>query len=116
MGQVIELMHGRGISQVPVLDGGKLVGIVTESDLLHTLVEGKTTRDQSVAEVMYRNVRTVRAGEDAGILTSLFTDHYAALVLDDDERLIGILTKMDLVDYLTRSVVGVQPAATSSSA
>ncbi len=113
IGRVIEVMRREGISQVPVVDQGKLVGILTETDLLHALIEGKASREQAVAEVMYRNVKTVPASADAGILTSLFTNHYAALVLDDDDGLLGIVTKMDLVDFLTRSAAGMQASATS---
>ena len=53
---------------------------------------------------MYRNVRTVNQVEDAGILNELLVDGYVALVVDDNERLIGLAAKMDLVDYLTKTV------------
>src|SRR5690349_9761687 len=40
-----------GISQMPVLDGGKLAGILTESDLLHQLMSGRVEKSTIVAEV-----------------------------------------------------------------
>jgi cystathionine beta-synthase len=95
-------MKERGISQLPVVDDGRLIGIVTESDLLGRLVEGRAGLSSSVAEVMFRKVRTVHEREDAGVLTQLFADGLVALVVDDDQRLKGIVTKMDLVEYLTR--------------
>jgi CBS domain-containing protein len=49
-------MKERGVSQLPVLDEGRLVGIVTESDLLGKLVEGRASLSSTVAEVMFRNV------------------------------------------------------------
>jgi cystathionine beta-synthase len=97
-------MKERGISQLPVVDDGRLVGIVTESDLLGRLVEGRASLASTVAEVMFRNVRTVNVQDDAGVLTKLFADGLVALVVDDASRLQGIVTKMDLVDYLTRSL------------
>jgi CBS domain-containing protein len=87
-----------------VVDDGRLVGIVTESDLLGRLVEGRASLASTVAEVMFRNVRTVNVQDDAGVLTKLFADGLVALVVDDASRLQGIVTKMDLVDYLTRSL------------
>jgi len=96
-------LKAHGISQLPVVDDGKLVGIVTESDLLGKLVDGRATTASSVAEVMFRNVRTAHHTDEAGTLTGLFDGGFAALVLDDDEQLIGIISKVDLVDYLTRS-------------
>jgi cystathionine beta-synthase len=96
-------MKEHGISQLPILDEGRLVGIVTESDLLSKLVEGASL-SSAVAEVMFRNVRTVHASDDARVLTELFAKDMVALVVDDQKRLLGILTKMDLVDHLTGSV------------
>ena len=94
-------MKEGGVSQLPVIDNEKLVGVVTESDLLSKMVEGNASLSSAVAEVMFRNVETVNEQEDARCLTSLFSRGYVALVVDKDQRLKGILTKMDLVDHLT---------------
>lgn len=98
------LMKERGVSQLPVLEANRLVGIVTESDLLGKLVEGRASLSSSVAEVMFRKVRTVHESDDAGSLTKLFAEGLVALVVGDEQQLKGIVTKMDLVDYLTRGV------------
>jgi cystathionine beta-synthase len=98
------LMKEKGVSQLPVLEDGKLVGIVTESDLLGKLVEGRASLSSSVAEVMFRKVRTVAESDDAGSLTKLFSEGMVALVVDDAQHLKAIVTKMDLVDYLTRNI------------
>jgi len=97
----VTLLKEHGISQLPIVDDGRLVGIVTESDLLGKLVDGRATTASSVAEVMFRNVRTVHHTEEAGGLTELFAGGFAALVVDDDQQLVGIISKVDLVDYLT---------------
>jgi len=52
---------------------------------------------------MFRNVHTVHVDEDAGVLSDLFATHHVALIVNDAERLVGLLSKMDLVDHLTRS-------------
>ncbi len=106
-------MKEHGISQLPVVDEGRLVGIVTESDLLSKLVEGAQI-SSAVAEVMFRNVQTVHVNEDARVLTGLFAQDLVALVVDDQKRLLGILTKMDLVDHLTGSVNGRREAERAS--
>ena len=93
-----------GISQLPVLEEGKLVGILTESDVLARLVEGQATLSTSVAEVMFRNVETIRDTDDAGALLGMFSSGAAGLVVDGSDRLIGILTKMDLVEHLASPV------------
>jgi len=103
IGATITTMKEEGISQVPVVDDGGLVGIVTESDLLRKLVDGHATPQSAVAEVMFRDVKTVNVNEDAGVLTELFAGGHIALVVKDDGALVGLLSKMDLVDHLTRT-------------
>ena len=95
-------MKEYGISQLPVLDGERLIGIVTESDLLARLVEGRAVLASAIAEVMFRNVVTVDKNEDAGVLTRLFGSGHVGLVVDADKRLQAVVTKMDLVDYLAK--------------
>jgi cystathionine beta-synthase len=94
-------MKEHGVSQLPVVDEERLVGIVTESDLLAKLVDGRASLASAVAEVMFRNVRTIRAREDASRLLDVFSEGLVGLVVDDHEKLVGIVTKMDLVDVLT---------------
>ena len=76
-------MKDRGVSQLPVLDGDRLVGILTESDVLGKLVEGAANLSSAVAEVMFRNVTTVNEADDAGVLTDLFSNDLVAVVVDD---------------------------------
>jgi cystathionine beta-synthase len=100
----VMLMKEKGISQLPVVEGGRLIGIITESDLLGKLVEGRASLSSSVAEVMFRKVRTINERDDARGLTQMFAEGLAGLVVDDSQRLVGIVTKMDLVDYLTKPI------------
>ncbi len=89
-----------GISQMPVLDKGALAGILTESDLLQHLVAGHATEDTTVAEVMERRVSTVSLHAGAGELPRIFERGEVALVVDDERRVLGIITKMDLIEIL----------------
>jgi cystathionine beta-synthase len=97
-----DLFKQHGISQMPVLDHGKLVGILTESDLLHHLVSGRANKDTIVAEVMERRVATVALHASSGELPRIFERGEVAIVVDDQRAVIGILTKMDLIEMLAR--------------
>lgn len=96
-------MKETGVSQLPVVDDGRLVGIITESDLLSRLVEGHATLASAVAEVMFRRVDTVHKDADAGSLLEIFGRGEVGVVVDDGGAIQGIVTKMDLVDSLTTS-------------
>jgi cystathionine beta-synthase len=94
------LFKEHGISQLPVLDGGKLAGILTESDLLHHLVSGRAQKDTIVAELMERKVATVALHASSSELPRIFERGEVAIVVDDDRAVLGILTKMDLIEML----------------
>ncbi|HEX5659336.1 MAG TPA: cystathionine beta-synthase [Polyangiales bacterium] len=76
-----ELFKQHGISQIPVLDAGRLVGILTELDVMQELVNGRATAKTTVAEAMVRRVATVEINAPAS-------------------ELLGIITKMDLIDIV----------------
>ncbi|RYE94232.1 MAG: cystathionine beta-synthase [Myxococcales bacterium] len=99
LADALDLLRRHGISQLPCTDGGRLSGILTESDLLQVLVAGRD-RTTSVAEVMVRNVATVSPHEDAGQLPRIFERGEVALVVDEQRHVQAILTKMDLIEYL----------------
>ena len=89
LGRATELFKQHGISQMPVLDDGKLSGILTESDVLHHLVSGRSTKDTVVAEVMERRVSTVGLGARSGELPRIFERGEVAIVVDDSRKVIG---------------------------
>jgi cystathionine beta-synthase len=95
-----DMFKEHGISQMPVLDDNKLAGILTESDLLHQLMTGRVDRNTVVAEVMERKVSTVSMHAGSGELPRIFERGEVAIVVDEDKSIIGILTKMDLIEML----------------
>jgi cystathionine beta-synthase len=100
LGDAVDRFKQHGISQMPVLDAGKLAGILTEYDVLHQLVSGRATRDSSVAEVMMRRVSTVALHDSAGELPNIFERGEVAIVVDHDQAVQAIVTKMDLIEFL----------------
>ncbi len=102
LGDAVTLFAGRGISQVPCTDAGRLVGILTETDVLQVLVDGKANRDTSIAEVMVRNVSTVSMHETAGELPHIFDRGEVAIVADEEQNVRALITKIDLINFLSR--------------
>ncbi|CAN5647679.1 hypothetical protein BH11MYX1_BH11MYX1_55970 [soil metagenome] len=96
-----DMFKEHGISQMPVLDQKQLAGILTESDLLHQLISGRVDRNTVVAEVMERKVSTVSMHAGSSELPGIFERGEVAIVVDDDNKsIIGLLTKMDLIEML----------------
>jgi len=99
-----DLFKQHGISQLPVVDAEKLAGILTESDLLHQMMTGRVDRDTVVAEVMERKVSTVSLHASSSELPRIFERGEVAIVVDDQRAVLGILTKMDLIEMIARKI------------
>ncbi len=107
LGDAIRKMAERGISQMPVMDGGESVGSLTESVILNRLIENPVSRDEKVREVM---------GEPFPIVPrSLHLEHLSAyleqgsgavLVEPGDGQHYQIITKSDLISALATSGLG----------
>ena len=100
LARATQLFKEHGISQMPVLDQGKLAGILTEADLLHHLVAGHVNADTVVAEVMERKVATVGMHASSSELPRIFERGEVALVCDDERHVLSLISKMDLIELL----------------
>ncbi len=101
--RISDVMHQfkeHGISQLPVVDQGRLAGILTETDVLAQLVSGRADHSTSVAEAMVRTVSTVSMHASSGELPRIFERGEVAIVCDDDRNVLAIITKLDLIEIL----------------
>ena len=95
----VELMKRHGISQLPVLDGGKPIAMLHEVDLLTALLDGRHKLDEPISAVMKPLAGVVTLRTPVSRLKELFATDHVAIVKDGD-RLAAILTKIDLIDWL----------------
>jgi cystathionine beta-synthase len=98
---VIDKLKRHGISQLPVLEGVKLRGMVQEVDLLRHLVQGSGTLDSTIAELVESDYATVTPATKVELLKGVLNDAKIAIVLDK-EAVVGVVTKIDLIDFLAR--------------
>jgi len=91
------------VSQLPVMDGENLVGIVDESDvLLHVYGDESRFRDP-VSTAMVSKLDKIQVGEPIESLLPLFDRGHVAIVADGD-RFLGLITRIDLLNFLRRRV------------
>jgi cystathionine beta-synthase len=91
------------ISQLPVLDNGKVAGIIDEADLLLAVYGHAGRYRDPVSSAMTGKVETVQAGDPLSRLVEIFRRDHAALVMDGNEFL-GLVTRIDLLNHLRRSI------------
>jgi CBS domain-containing protein len=92
-------MAEKEIGALLVMDGDKLVGIVTERDYARKVIlEGKSSKTTSVAEIMTRKVLCVAPQRTVEECMALMTDKRARhLPVVESKRVIGVLSIGDLV-------------------
>jgi cystathionine beta-synthase len=87
------------ISQVPVMDGRRIVGIIDESDILLAVYKDESRFARPVRSAMVEDLESVQRDDPIDQLLPIFNRDHVAIVMDGDEFL-GLITRVDLLNYL----------------
>ena len=91
------------VSQLPVMEDDKIVGIVDESDvLLHVYADESRFRDP-VSTAMVGKLQMLDVKSPIEALLPVFDAGHVAIVVDND-RFLGLITRIDLLNFLRRRV------------
>lgn len=104
MRELKELLRVRRISGTPVVEGGRLVGVISVEDLVKALERGEI--DLPVCERMTRRVITIQPQESVIEAVKKFAQCKVGRlpVVDDQGRLVGILTGGDITRGLLEAI------------
>jgi cystathionine beta-synthase len=93
-------MRTADVSQLPVTQGERIVGLVDESDILALLADGAGSNAfaRPVKDVMVTKLETIDARAPIRDLVPLFKKDYVAIVMDGD-RFLGLVTRIDLINH-----------------
>jgi cystathionine beta-synthase len=95
-------MRAADVSQLPVIEGDRVVGLVEESDLLDALVAAGETMAEvfrtPVGEVMVSRLETISADAAVADLLPLFRRGLVPLVMDG-AKFLGLVTRIDLINH-----------------
>ncbi len=97
--QAIELMAEKRVGALLVLEGTKLVGIISERDYARRVIlQGRSSRDTSVRQIMTPDVVTVGRSDDLELCMKLMTDHhFRHLPVVEKGRVLGVVSIGDMV-------------------
>lgn len=95
----LKVMADKEVGALLVMDGEKLVGIVTERDYARKVIlEGKSSRTATVSEVMTKRVLCVNPEQTVDECMALMTDKRARhLPVLDHKKVVGVVSIGDLV-------------------
>jgi len=87
------------ISQLPVMDGQRIVGIIDESDILLAVYEDESRFARPVHSAMVKDLESVQCSDPIDQLLPIFARDHVAIVMEGDEFL-GLITRVDLLNFL----------------
>ncbi|MBI3975782.1 MAG: cystathionine beta-synthase [Armatimonadetes bacterium] len=100
---VVGKMKRFDVSQLPVVAGDRLVGMISEVDLLSYLLEGGHGLDDPITAIVDPAPPVVTPETPVDGLAETFLTANAAVVVDAG-RVTGIVTKIDVIDHLARKL------------
>ncbi|MTJ80604.1 MAG: pyridoxal-phosphate dependent enzyme [Telmatospirillum sp.] len=91
------------ISQLPVLEGERVVGILDESDVLFAVLNDHERFTDPVRSAMTARIETIAVTAPMGELVPVFDKGHVAIVTDHG-RFLGLITRIDLLNHLRLKV------------
>jgi len=96
-------MRQADVSQLPVMEGGRLVGILDDSDIVEVLDTDEIPRTERFAKpvrsAMATKLDTVQVNETLNDLIPIFDRDHVAIVMEG-QTFVGLITRVDLINHL----------------
>jgi CBS domain-containing protein len=104
-----KLMRGEDTGIAPIVDGDRLVGVITDRDIaVKVVAEGRDPKTTNVEEVASTNLVTVDPQQTLDEALQLMGRHQLRRlpVVEDDGRLVGIVAQADVARHLDQERIG----------
>jgi len=99
--KVSQLMMKHAISQLPVLDGGKIVGTITEESIVRNL--SSNLAEERAEKIMQAPLPSVPENTSVSMIQPLLQDQPAVLVVRKGE-IVGIIARSDLLKVISKTL------------
>ncbi len=99
--RAVILMRRHGISQLPVIKRNKSVGCISEGTILRKLMtmDSQKVFSLSVNEIMEEPFPSIDINESVELAFSKIASGVEALLIEDQARPVGIVTKIDIIAF-----------------
>ncbi|HEY1062121.1 MAG TPA: pyridoxal-phosphate dependent enzyme [Daejeonella sp.] len=99
--QAINTIKSLNISQIPVTQKGMIVGKITESDILSSVMENPTLRSGSVKDIMTSSFPFVDLNTSIDKITSIINKDNMAVLVEGELGEIEIITQYDIINAIS---------------
>jgi CBS domain-containing protein len=97
-----KLMKGEDTGVAPIVDGDRLVGVVTDRDIaIRVVAEGRDPQSTKVEDVASQNLVTIDPQQDLDEALRLMAQHQVRRlpVVEEDGKLVGIIAQADVARH-----------------
>ncbi len=98
----IRILNSEGISQLPVIRETKFVGSISDTKLLHAIIENPQIKSVPVSDVMEKPLQVVGLDSTMDVLSSLIDNDNKALLVNDENNQTHIITQHDILMAMTQ--------------
>ncbi|MFQ5597451.1 MAG: CBS domain-containing protein [Nitrospiria bacterium] len=105
--------HPGGFGSVPIVDSQmRLIGLVSEFDILNTLLKGRDLRNTPASEIMSHPVISISEDMPVEEIVALLQSRHLIRVpvVDSEEKLIGLVARRDILGCYIESTLGSLPS------
>jgi CBS domain-containing protein len=109
LSEVAKLMEADDVGAIPVVEGDRLVGIVTDRDIVVcAIAKEKDPRGMPAAEVSSRELVTVDPDDDLSDALKLMAQYQVRrlAVIEEDDRLVGVVSQADVAVHAKEKDAG----------
>lgn len=100
IGEVLDLMKEREISQVPVMEGTENVGTIVEKDILFSLLNGETDRNDLIQTIMSKPLPVVQEEVSLKNTVRMMDKHSDAVIAQDKAGSYYMISNYDILQKM----------------
>ena len=99
--EAINTIKSLNISQIPVTQQGMIIGKLTESDILNSVLENPALKSGSVKEIMTASFPFIDLNTSVDKISSIINKDNMAVLVEDEEGKIEIITQYDIINAIS---------------
>ncbi|WP_316768186.1 pyridoxal-phosphate dependent enzyme [Pedobacter frigiditerrae] len=99
--EAINIMKTLSISQLPVTQQGMVIGKVTESNVLDSLLENPSLKSSPVKDIMTASLPFVDLNTSIDKISSMINKDVSAVLVEDEQGKIEIITQYDIIEAIS---------------
>ena len=99
--EAINIMKTLSISQLPVTQQGMVIGKITESNILDSLLDNPSLKSSAVKEIMTASLPFVDLNTSIDKISAMINKDVSAVLVEDEQGKIEIITQYDIIEAIS---------------